>query len=456
MTATIAAPERPDQWEEYVKGFESPDAFHKAFFDEGPDGFKAKLTAYGQSKSTDLQELRAMAAEQGQLVLKQMFERNGVEVKNRLDLVNAAKRRGAEVKAYYNDEAPGAALDGKFESTAMAFYHSLDALGVKNLPVQRSEDLTRILAYSTQDPSQGGFLVPEEVRSDILTRALEEQIVRPQAQVVPMPSGRLSYPANDFTTEVGEVYGGIYATWVPEGEEIPEYEGKFAMIKLDANKLAALARVPNELLRSAPAFQSWLMTNMPKALGQVEDLAYISGDGVGKPLGGLHPNNPALITVNKESGQPAGTITWINVIDMAARMLPENLARAEWDVDQSAMREVMTMALPVGTGGSSVWAVNAASGQPANLFGRPIRWTRKSPALLGTKGDISLVDWNAYIIGDTQAMALESSPHEKFSSDRTTFRVIQRGDGQPAMLSALTPANNGPTLSAFVQLETRA
>jgi HK97 family phage major capsid protein len=163
-----------------------------------------------------------------------------------------------------------------------------------------------------------------------------------------------------------------------------------------------------------------------------------------------------LITVNKEVSQPAATITWINILDMAARMLPEDFESAEWDVTLDALREVMTMALAVGTGGSAVMAVDASQAGPRTLFSRPIRWTRKTPGLLGTKGDISLVNWGNYVIGDTQAMALESSIHEKFSSDRTTFRNILRGDGQPGMLSALTPENNGPTLSAYVQLETRS
>lgn len=454
MTAPTIAPERPDQWEEYVQSLDTPAKFGAAYKD---GSFQQKLIDYGQSKSKDLAELRAEAIEQGQKAVVAMFERNGAEFNNKLDLVSIAKRKGAEAKAYYSKEAPGSGLDGKFSSAAHAFHQSLAAVGVKALEhLKVDPDLIRVMDYGTQDPSQGGFLVPEEVRSDIMTRSLEFTVVRPQAQVVPMPSGRLSYPANDFSTEVGEVYGGIYAEWVREGEEITATEGKFAMIKLDANKLAARAAPPNELLRSAPAFQSWLMTNMPKACGHTEDIGYLKGNGVGKPLGGLHADNPALITVNKESGQPANTITWINVITMASRMLPENLANAEWDVTQDAMLEIMTMALPVGTGGSSVWAANAREGAPMTLFGRPIRWMRKTPGVLGTKGDISLVDWSSYIIGDTQAMALESSAHEQFSSDRTVFRVIQRGDGQPAMLSALTPENGGPTLSAFVQLETRA
>jgi HK97 family phage major capsid protein len=447
---TTAAPERPDQWEEFVHEFNTPE---KAWAAVQDGTFQKKLIEYGQSTHPEMVELRAQMAEQAQQATVAMFERNGHEGPNKIDL-SAAARRGRDPLNYYVKDAPGAKLDGKYSNVGEAFQTALAEAGVK--PLAGFKPPASMLNYSTQDPSSGGFLVPEEVRSDILTRSLEVSIVRGQAQVVPMPSGRLKWPANDFTTEVGEVYGGIYATWVPEGEEITKTEGKFAMLELDANKLAARAEVPNELLRSAPAFAAWLTRNMPLAVGHGGDLAYIKGNGVGQPLGGLHADNPALITVSKESGQSADTITWINVLAMVSRMLPENLANAEWDITLDALTEVMTMALPVGTGGSSVWAATAREGKPEVLFGRPIRWTRKTPGVLGDKGDISLVDWSTYVIGDTQSMALESSSHEQFSSDKTVFRAIERGDGQPGMLSALTPENGGPTLSAYVQLEARA
>jgi HK97 family phage major capsid protein len=82
--------------------------------------------------------------------------------------------------------------------------------------------------------------------------------------------------------------------------------------------------------------------------------------------------------------------------------------------------------------------------------------SEKSPAVLGTKGDISLVDFSSYVIGDRQTMTVESSMHSHFSTDKTAFRCISRLDGRPSLLSALTPQNNGPTLSAFVQLDTRS
>jgi hypothetical protein len=52
-------------------------------------------------------------------------------------------------------------------------------------------------------------------------------------------------------------------------------------------------------------------------------------------------------------------------------------------------------------------------------------------------------------------MQSASSEQYKFQNDKTAFRVIERLDGRPWIQSAITPHNNGPTLTPFVQLAQR-
>jgi HK97 family phage major capsid protein len=89
------------------------------------------------------------------------------------------------------------------------------------------------------------------------------------------------------------------------------------------------------------------------------------------------------------------------------------------------------------------------------ILGRPVIFTEKTPALT-TTGDINFVDLSYYLIGDRQIMQASSSPHFKFSTDKTAFKFIERVDGRPWLQSAITPKNNSSsTLSPFVQLATR-
>lgn len=449
--APVATPENPKEWEEYVNSFDTPEKFQQAFAD---GSFQKKLTEYGNTSNKVMDGLRAELKEQTAAAVMEMFKRNGVKPDNRrLDL------RGTN--AAYDKNAPGVAVEKVWNSGGQMIQDIL----LRKIGKETAEGRARLdeyenlfNAFSPHIPSEGGYLIPEEVRSEILTRALEGAIVRPLATVVSMPSGKMRWPVNDMTTEVGEVYGGIAMAWLDAGEEFPEVEAAFGALSMETHKLGGLASVPNEMIRHLAALETWLRTNMPNAHREFEDRAFLKGNGVDKPLGGLHADNPALITVDAEGGQPAATITWNNVLAMYARMLPESYASAEWDITPDAIPEIMTMALPVGTGGS---AVMLGEGQgpgrlPMSMLGIPIRWTRKAPGVKGTKGDISLADWKQYVIGDTTTLKFDASEHSNFRKDKTDFRILSEVDGQPGQLSPLTPENGGPTLSSFIQLATRS
>jgi len=225
---------------------------------------------------------------------------------------------------------------------------------------------------------------------------------------------------------------------------------------LDAKKLTAYTQCPNEMISdSAISFQAFIDQFFPEALGWYEDDAFMNGTGVGMPLGVLSTGNTGAVSVAKESGQPADSIVWENIVRMYSRMLPSSLGRAVWIASIDTFPELATMALSVGTGGSAIWLNNGVEGPPMTILGRPVIFTEKAPKL-GDLGDINFVDFGMYLIGDRQVMSAMSSPHYKFGNDATAFRIIQRVDGRPWLQSAITPKNNGATLSAYVKLAERS
>src|SRR5690606_6180519 len=137
------------------------------------------------------------------------------------------------------------------------------------------------------------------------------------------------------------------------------------------------------------------------------------------------------------------------------RMLPSSLANAVWIASIDTFPELATMALSVGTGGSAVWLNNGADGPPMTILGRPVIFTEKAETL-GTAGDLNFVDLGYYLVGDRQVMQAMSSPHYKFASDKTAYRIVQRVDGRPWIQSAITPKNGGSSLSPFVKVADRS
>jgi HK97 family phage major capsid protein len=361
---------------------------------------------------------------------------------------------GTEAKEHgagYNKHALGTPLDKEFTSTADFF----ESIWHGNLAGQ---DKWRKIRndYSSIDPAAGGFLVPEVLRAELLRLALETAVVRPRARVIPMDSARVPFPAIDVTSHASSVFGGITATWIEESGTLGESEAKFGRVVLQAAKLAASCDVPNELLQdSMVSFAALVEQLMPEAIAWYEDVGFISGNGVGQPLGVL--NSAALVTVTKETGQTADTIVWENLVKMYSQMLPGSLGRAVWVANINCFPELATMSLSVGTGGSAIWLNNGVNGPPATILGRPLILTEKVPTIggAGSGKDISFIDFGYYLIGDRMQMRAESSPHFHFSTDQTTFRIIERVDGRGWLMSALTPANSTTTLSPFVTLGER-
>ncbi len=402
---------------------------------------------YAQSQQAKYGEaISAQVREQSQIVLAEMLKENGATLSGRPDVSGSPNRHGAA----YNKKAIGAALDGEFADVA-DFLQSVR-------PNASSDNRARWEKirndYSTVDPSTGGFLVPETLRSTLLSNALETAVVRPRATVINMDGPSVPFPAIDETSHASSVYGGITGSWVAEGESLPESEAKFGRVVLKANKLVTYCEVPSELPQDAPvAFGNFVDQAMPRAISFFEDDAFINGNGVGRPLGYL--NGTALVSVSKETNQVAATLVWENITKMFSRMLPGSLASAVWVASIDIFPALATMALSVGTGGSAVWLNNGVAGPPVTILGRPVFFTEKTP-VLGTVGDISFVDFSSYLVGDRQQMRVESSPHYKFGNDLIAYRVTERVDGRPWMNSAITPKNSGPTLSPFVSLATRA
>jgi HK97 family phage major capsid protein len=367
--------------------------------------------------------------------------------------------RAAAKAGLHNPKALGAAIDKEFPGAhgASEFFNTVWKHHKRSLDTAGTARMQRIRnAFQSDVPSDGGFLIPETLRSDLLQVALETAIVRPRARVIPMETLRVPFPMIDSTSNASSVFGGIVCYWTEEGGTLTDSSPVFGRIVLDAKKLTAYPQVPQELVAdSVISFQPFISQIFPEALSFYEDVAFLKGSGVGEPLGALAAGNTAIVSRAKESGQPNATIVWENIVGMFSRMLPSSLGRAVWVASIDTFPELATMALSVGTGGSAIWLNNGQDGPPMTILGRPVVFTEKAPGVLGGLGDISFVDFGFYLVGDRQVMSASVSEHYRFGNDELAFKIIERVDGKPWIQSPITPQNGGPTLSPFVQLAAR-
>lgn len=414
------------------------------------------IQAYADKQQGDGTELQKTVAAEVQRVTADILRGNDLEVSNdNIRRLNLDPKTGP-VSRRHNPKAPGAQLDkmfsnwGDYLKTTWSRNNSVEALNSRS-EIERIQN-----AFGSSVPSDGGFLIPEYLRAELLRVALETAMVRPKARVIPMESLTVPFPTIDATSNASSVHGGIVGYWTEEAGALTESAPKFGRVVLSAKKLTVYSEIPNELFQdSLISLQAFMDEAFPEALAWFEDVAFISGTGVGEPLGFL--NAAAAVSVTKETGQTAATILWENIVKAYSRMLPGSLGRAVWIAHVDTFPELATMALSVGTGGSAVWIGNGdgAGAPPVTILGRPVLFTEKVNSV-GTAGDINFVDLGYYLVGDRQVMQADTSAEYKFGNDKTALRVIERVDGRPWIQSAITPKTGSNALSPFVKVATRA
>lgn len=418
------------------------------------DFVKAYANQFNKATGGDLDAQIEAAVQDG--LIKYLANQGSVDAKGdakRLDLRPGNSVKHARIADKYNPGAPGAKLDDMFPDVRNFMASIWHGARTQEALTAQHKIKEIMNSFGSNVPADGGFLIPEYLRSELLRVALEKALVRSRARVVPMETLTVPFPMIDATSNASNIYGGVTAYWTEEAASLTDSSPTFGRVKLEAKKLTAYSEIPNELFAdSIISLQMFINEIFPEAIAWFEDIAFIRGSGVGEPLGFL--NSTATVPVAKESGQASGTIVWENIVKMYSRMLPSSLDSAVWIAHIDTFPELATMSLSVGTGGSAIWLNNGVSGPPMTILGRPVFFTEKVNSV-GTAGDLNFVDFSYYLIGDRQAIQADTSPHYRFQNDQTTVRFIERVDGRPWIQSAITPNHGNNTLSPYVQLQTR-
>ncbi len=354
---------------------------------------------------------------------------------------------------------PTRGFDAGFAEFAMAV-QAASTPGV----AMSDERLVRMHAAATglnqTQGSQGGYLVPPQF-SQMIWDGMNEMPdnLMQYCDTYTVTGESLTFNANAETSRAtGSRYGGIRAYWLAEAAQKTASMPTFRQMKLEPHELAALVYVTDKLLRNAPALESYLRKAATEEIMWLVNDAIINGTGAGQPLGIM--NSPALISIAKETNQPADTVELENINKMYARLLSRARAGAAWYINQDVEVELETLSANVGTGGFPVY-LPSPTGFPtitempnSRLKGRPVRPVEFMQTL-GDKGDMLLANLGFYALGVQGGIQEAMSIHLRFDYNETAFRFVFAVDGQPWIASPLTPAHGSNTLSPFVTLDAR-
>ena len=452
-------------------------ALRKAKAESVKRGQAIMAKAKGESRELTAEEqaaVTAIVAEKNSLTEKisnaEKAEQMGLELEaDAVELTQSATRGPRSIPA--NDDKPvTSGLRANLLDDPKLGYRGKHILGAFAADVFKSgradmgtsqqwKELAAATGMSQAVGADGGFLVPSEVSNEIhagMNEGPGPNLLAMTDQYT-VTGESLTFTANAETSRArGSQWGGGRAYWIAEAAQITASAPTFRQVRIEPQQLAVLIYATDKLLNNAPALSQYLTRSASDLIRfEAEDAIY-QGNGVGKPKGILAAGGPT-VSVAKETGQAAATITAKNIWAMWARMHPKAKQNAVWFIATDAFPQLQQLQLAVGTGGVPLYQPpgGLASAPNGTILGRPVVELEYCAAL-GTTGDILLADMKGYVVGNKGGVASAMSMHLRFDYAETAFRFMYAIDGQPWLKSAITPFNASATQSTFVKLDTRA
>ncbi len=308
---------------------------------------------------------------------------------------------------------------------------------------------------------QGGFLVGQDVASQIWQRAYQDGqlLSRVNRITISGNSNGIKHPyLKETARTAGNRFGGVQVYRKAEAGTVTATKPAFAEFRLELETGMALVYLTDEIIADAAQLDGFVRGIVPKAIGFTVEDEIFNGNGVGKCQGIL--NSPSLVSVTKETGQLAATILAENINKMYARMWAPSRANAVWFINQDIEPQLDGMTIGAGAVNWPVYLpAGGLSASPfATLKGRPVIPIEHA-ATLGTVGDIVLADMSQYALIEKGGVDVASSIHVQFLYGEQVLRFTFRNNGGPGYswsAGPLTPAKGTNTLSPFVALATRA
>jgi len=297
----------------------------------------------------------------------------------------------------------------------------------------------------TATTSAGGYLIPDEYRSELIRAAYVKSLALQLCRVIPMMSDTLYLPS--VTTSITPVWGTINTA-------TGDTKATFGQVTLSVNKLVAVSYVPNELMQdSLLSFAGWVAEEYADAFARRIDHEAWTGDA--SDAADVFEGWGRAATTNRESsgvsGDSAnGSIAADHILNTIGKLSETALDGAVWIMPPTVWAQVRALA-------DSNTDLMVGPNQPYryNLFGFPVYLTSQMVAKASVAaGDELALFGNPknYIIGDRRQFTIAASEHAAITADQTVFVAIQRLamsiglETEVAVLSrAMGNGGNGPS-----------
>jgi HK97 family phage major capsid protein len=320
------------------------------------------------------------------------------ETRSRLDALTLKAARPALETAADRPDASRHEHKAAFE----AYVRSGDTAGFRALEAK---------ALSAGSGQDGGYLVPPPAEREMLRRMTQVSPIRALATVREISTA--VYKKTYSTT-------GPVAGWVGETAARPQTASQvLAELSFPSMELYAMPSATQTLLDDAALdIEAWVAGEVETVFAEQEGAAFVTGDGISRPLGFLSPAKVAqaswtwgklgYVVTGAAGALPAANPSDV-LIDLAYALKAGYRQNASFVMNrktQALVRKLKT------TTGEYLWSPPLTPGTPATLMNFPVVEAEDMPDVAADSTAIAFGDFRrAYLIVDRLGIRVMRDPY---------------------------------------------
>lgn len=315
-----------------------------------------------------------------------------------------------QMQAAMNRQGQSDVTKNEVEQKAMAHKQAFEKF------VRKGND-TELKSLSVGTDADGGYLVPEEMSSEIVKAVYESSPLRQLASVQTISTDTL-----EMITDLGEMTSG----WVAEtAARTATNTAQIGKLSFSVHELYANPQITQKLLDDA-AFnmEAWINQKVSEKFARAEATAFISGDGSAKPKGILaYTAGTGTGEVEQIAAADDVTIVGDDLVNLQAAVKEAYQANSVFLMNRSTVKMIRKLK---DSNGLYLWQPSLQLGASDSILGKPVMMASDMPAVAASALSVAYGDFKqAYQIIDRVGIRVLRDPftNKPYVGFYTTKRV---------------------------------
>lgn len=285
--------------------------------------------------------------------------------------------------------------------------------------------------------STGGFFVTPQSMAEMLIKSADDAIfIRQKATKFQIPTAA-SLGAVSLDNDVAD------SDWTSEiltGSE--DSSMTFGKRELYPQALAKRIKVSNALLARVPNSENLVMQRLGYKIGISQEKAFLTGDGVKKPLGLFTASSNGVSTARDVSTDNTTTeMTMNGLINAKYSLKGQYQQKASWLFHRDGVKQIAKMK---DLEGQYIWQPSKIAGEPDTLLGMPVEQSEYAPNTFTTGLYVGLLgDFSYYWIADALDMQIQVLRELYAETNQTGYISRIESDGMPVLAEAFARVKLG-------------